>query len=142
MVKYERPQTAAEFLHLWHPLAQARNTAGLEALERHLPEIAETNPAMALDILRDLATSDTYSAQEAAAIYARDLFHAKRPEVTDLLVTLFQTAHMQQDTYIQGKVLDTIHAITTDPKMATRAEGRKLLATVTRSGDKQTADKD
>jgi hypothetical protein len=132
MVEYEQPKSAAEFLSIWYPLAQAHNTTGLEALEKHLPAMAETDPAMALEILRDLAASDTYSAKEAAAIYARDVFEEpQRAETTELLPGLFQT----DDTHIRGKVLDSIDALTSDPGKLNPAEAADLITAINTAGN-------
>ncbi len=45
---------------------------------------------MTLEILRELGTSTAPGAKEAAAIYARFVFHVRQEETTDLLVSLFE----------------------------------------------------
>lgn len=126
MTEYERPQTAEEFLGVWYVLAEADNTTQLEQWERHFPELADTAPDMMLEILRELATSNTNGAKEAAAIYAGCLFHARRDETTDLLVTLFRTG----DPDIQGNVLDTIDTLTSDPQQLNPIEAANLITAV------------
>jgi hypothetical protein len=113
MTQPERPKTAREFLSVWYPLAETNNTRGLEQWESHFPELAETAPDMTLEILRELAESDTPGATEAAAIYARYLFPIRPTETTDLLVSLFQAG----DDDIRENVLSTTDVITSDPHL-------------------------
>lgn len=128
MTDYERPTTAEEFLRVWYVLAEANNTTQLEQWERQFPDLAKTTPDMTLAILRELATSNTPGAKQAAAIYARYVFLARRDETTDLLVTLFQTG----DPDIQENVLDTIDAITSDTQLNPIQAAQLITAVKTR----------
>jgi hypothetical protein len=121
----DRPQTAADFLRVWHVLAAADNTAQLERWERHFPELADTVPDVALEILRELSASDAPGAKEAAAIYTRFIFHARQKETTDLLVTLFKYG----DTDVKSRILDTIDLLTSDTRL-TPTQAADLITTV------------
>ena len=110
---------------MWHVLAEADNTAQLEQWESQFPDLADAAPDMTLDILRELSTSSAPGAKEAAAIYARFVFHARQQETTDLLVTLFQSS----DPDIQENVLDTIDVITSDTRLTT-TQAADLITTV------------
>lgn len=126
MTQQERPKTAGDFLRTWHALNDVGNTAGLEKLESQFPELAETEPDMTLDILRDLAASDARGATEAAAIYARYLFQHRPTETTDLLVTLFQSG----DPDIQENVLSSADVITSDPQRRNPVQTANLITAV------------
>lgn len=121
----DRPQTAAEFLRVWHVLAEADNTAQLEQWESQFPELADAAPDMTLEILRELSTSNAPGAKEAAAIYARFVFHARHKETTELLVTLFEHG----GTDVKSRILDTIDVITSDTRL-TPTQAANLITTV------------
>lgn len=110
---------------MWHILAEADNTTQLEQWESHFPALADTAPDTTLAILRELGTSDTRGAKEAAAIYTRFIFHTRQQEATDLLVTLFEHG----DTDIKSRILDTIDAITTDTQL-NPTQAAHLITTV------------
>jgi hypothetical protein len=77
----DRPQTAADFLRVWHVLAEADNITQLEQWESKFPDLADVAPDMMLEILRELSTGSAPGAKEAAAIYARFVFHARQQEI-------------------------------------------------------------
>ncbi len=122
---HDRPQTAADFLRVWHVLAEADNTTQLEQWESHFPDLAAAAPDMTLEILRELSASNTPGAKEAAAIYARFVFHARQQETTDLLVTLFEHG----DTEVKTRILDTIDVITSDTQL-TPTQAADLITTL------------
>jgi hypothetical protein len=82
-----------------------------------------------LDILRQLADSDANGAKEAAAIYARCVFHARTEQTTELLISLFQNG----DPDIQGNVLDTIDTLTSDPQQLNPIQAADLITAVRKS---------
>lgn len=121
----DRPQTAADFLRVWHVLAEADNTAQLEQWESQFPGLADAAPDMTLEILRELSTSSAPGAKEAAAIYARFVFHARQQETTDLLVTLYERG----DVDVKSRILDTIDVITSDTRL-TPTQAADLITAV------------
>ncbi len=122
---HDRPQTAADFLRVWHVLAEADNTTQLEQWESQFPDLADAAPDVMLEILRELSTSSAPGAKEAAAIYTRFVFYARQKETTDLLVTLFERG----DTDVKSRILDTIDIITSDTRL-TPTQAADLITTV------------
>lgn len=110
---HDRPQTAEDFLRVWHALAETDHTTQLEQWESLFPALAKAAPDMTLEILRELSTSSAPGAKEAAAIYARFVFHARREETTDLLATLYEGG----DHTIKENVLSSIDVITSDKRL-------------------------
>ncbi|MGH3625066.1 MAG: hypothetical protein ACRDQ5_25315 [Sciscionella sp.] len=84
-------------------------------------------PALAVwEAVLQLFRVRTNGAKEAAAIYARCVFHARPEEITELLVILFQAG----DPDIQGNVLDTIDTLTSDPQQLNSIQAANLITAV------------
>lgn len=124
MTEHDRPQTAEEFLRVWYVLAEADNTVQLQQLEEQFPELAKSQPDVALEIVRNLGASNSPGAKEAATINARYVFHTHRKQITDLLVALFENG----DPELKGRILDTIEFITSDKNRLSPTQAADLIA--------------